>query len=274
MIPTFLITLREVIEASLIVATILGILTKLHQKESIKTVWLAALCALIVSFLLVFGGSTIGLDIQKIYAGKSEPLIEGILFITSAFFVTWAVFVLHKHFARKKMHMLQKVKETMARDERRGIFMLTFTAVLREGIEIVLFLSTLYLTTTRPAILGGFALGVLGGLVVSGILFSATVRMPVYYAFRATSFLLILFAGGLLARGMGEFLELAPILHFSTFTLSFLPDASTLVGGMVQTIFGISRSMHPLQLVLYSTYIYFMHWWVFIKPKAEETELS
>src|SRR5690348_13814510 len=203
MIPTLLITLREVIEASLIVATILGILTKLHQRESIKTVWFATASALLVSFLLVFGGSTIGINVQQIYQGNSEPIIEGILFIASAFFVTWAVFVLHKHFARKKMHILQKVKETIAVDERRGIFMLTFTAVLREGIEIVLFLSTLYLTTTRPAILGGFTLGVISGLVISGVLFFGTIRMPIFYTFRATSFLLIIFAGGLLARGIG-----------------------------------------------------------------------
>ena len=157
MIPTLLITLREVIEASLIVATILGILVKLHQKESIKTVWIATASALIISFLLVFAGSAIGLNIQKLYAGHAEPLIEGTLFIVSAFFVTWAVFVLHKHFARKIMHMLQRVKETIARDEKRGIFFLTFTAVLREGVEIALFLSTMYLTSSPTAIIMGFA---------------------------------------------------------------------------------------------------------------------
>ncbi len=267
MIPTLLITLREVIEASLIVATILGILVKLNQKESIRTVWIAAASALVVSFLLVFGGASVGINIQKLYAGNFEPLVEGILFILSAFFVTWAVFVLHKHFAREKMHMLQKVKETIARDEKRGIFFLTFTAVLREGIEIVLFLSTMYLTTNPSAIIAGFAGGVTLGIVVSLLFFFGTVRLPIYWAFRTTSFLLILFAAGLLARGMGEFLEVIPVPVLPTLTFAFLPTTSTLAGGLIQTMFGISRTMHASAAICYTAYIFFMHRRVFVRSE-------
>lgn len=264
MIPTLLITMREVIEASLIVATILGILTKLKQKESIKTVWIATACALALSFILVFLGSAVGINIQKLYKGTSESLIEGTLFIVSAFFVTWAVFVLHKHFARKKMHMLQKVKETLARDEKRGIFFLTFTAVFREGIEIVLFLSTMYLTATPASILMGFAGGVTMGLLVSLLFFSATIRMPVYYAFRTTSFLLILFAAGLLARGLGEFLEVIPFHALPILTFGFLPASTSLFGSLVKTMFGVSRNMNSLVAISYILYIYLMHRRVFV----------
>lgn len=269
MIPTLLITLREVIEASLIVATILGILVKLNQKESIRIVWSAAASALAVSFLLVFAGSSIGVNVQKLYRGPSEPLSEGILFIVSAFFVTWAVFVLHKHFARKKMHILQQVKDTLARDENRGIFFLTFTAVLREGIEIVLFLSTMYLTSSPPAIIAGFAGGVTLGLLVSLLFFSATIRMPVYYAFRVTSFLLIIFAGGLLARGIGEFVEFIPIPMLPTLTFTFLPMTSTFLGGLIQTMFGITRNMHATAAISYITYIFIMHRRVFLRSERK-----
>ena len=267
MIPTLLITLREVIEASLIVATILGILTKLKQREHIRTVWSAAVWALLVSFLLVFGGSTIGVNIQKLYEGELEPLIEGVLFITSAFFVTWAVFVIHKQFARKKIHLLEHVKRLVGKSEQRGIFMLTFTAVFREGIEIVLFLSTMYLTSSPTAIIAGFAGGVVLGLCVSFLFFSAAVRLPVYYAFRATSYLLILFAAGLLARGLGEFLEVLPVPLLPTFTVGFLPSSSTFAGGMIKTLFGVTQSMNALQLISYSLYMYIMHWWVFVRPR-------
>lgn len=265
MIPTLLITFREVIEASLIVATILGILVRLNQKESIRTVWAAACSALLVSFLLVFGGSTIGINIQRLYHGTSEPLIEGILLIISAFFVTWAVFVLHKHFARKKMHMLQKVKEILVQNEQQGIFVLTFTAVVREGIETVLFLSTMYLTNSPTAITAGFAGGVVLGLGVSLLLFSATIHMPVYYAFRATSFLLILFAAGLLARGIGEFLEFIPMPMLPTLTFGFLPTSSTIAGKLIEALLGISRNMHATAAISYSAYIYVMHRWVFVR---------
>lgn len=267
MLPTLLITLREVIEASLIVATILGILTKLRKTDHVRAVWAGTYAALTASFLLVFGGSAIGVSIQKLYDGESEALIEGVLFIISAFFVTWAVFVIHKQFARQKMHLLQTVKDAALNSERSGIFLLTFTAVLREGIEIVLFLSTLYLTTSPTAIMTGFAGGILAGLGISFLFFSAAVRLPVYWAFRTTSYLLIVFAAGLLARGVGELFEVFPLPTLPVLTIGFLPSPSTFTGGIIKILFGITKSMNALQLISYSAYLYVMHWWVFIRPR-------
>lgn len=239
MIPTLLITLREVIEASLIVATILGILVKLNQKEHIRIVWTATLAALIVSFLLVFFGSVVGLQIRRV---MDSPLTEGFFLTISAFFVTWAVFTLHRRFAREKMHMLTHLNQTI---EKNGLFLFTFAAVFREGIEIVLFLSTLYLTNTPYAIMAGFASGVFIGLLISVLFFSATIRLPVYWAFRITSYLLIVFAAGLLAQGVSAFA----------------------VAGIFPHIGPITFHMDLLQLSVYLTYIYFMHRRVFVRSR-------
>lgn len=237
MIPTLLITLREVIEASLIVATILGILVKLNEREQIKIVWSATLSALLASFLLVAGGSLVGMRIQRI---MDSPITEGISLAVSAFFVTWAVFTLHKRFAREKMHMLSRLNQTI---ETNGLFLFTFAAVFREGIEIFLFLSTLYLTNTPIAIMGGFSAGVLLGLFVSILFFSATIRLPVYWAFRITSYLLIVFAAGLLAQGVSAFAGAGILPHIGPITFH----------------------MDLLQLSVYLTYIYFMHRRVFVR---------
>src|SRR3989344_6268229 len=171
MLPAFLITFREVIEASLIVATVLGI------------------------------------RIQKIYSGKTEELIEGVLMVTSAIFITWAVFFLHNYFGKYKTRLLAKIKSSVENEEQKGLFWLTFTAVFREGFEIVLFLSTIYFSSNPERIFAGFLTGLMGALVVSFGLFTATLKLPVYSAFRVTSLLLILFAAGLLARGIHEFAE-------------------------------------------------------------------
>jgi len=66
MLPSFLITFREAIEAALIVATILGILAKTGQKKEIRTVWLATALATLVSITLLIGGSLAGLKGQEI----------------------------------------------------------------------------------------------------------------------------------------------------------------------------------------------------------------
>lgn len=90
MLPAFLITFREVLEASLIVATILGVLLKLRQHKSIRTVAVATSAAVMLSIFLLIGGSLLGVRVHDAYSGATEEIIEGILMITSAIFITWA----------------------------------------------------------------------------------------------------------------------------------------------------------------------------------------
>lgn len=266
MLPAFLITFREVIEASLIVATILGILIKLKQTKGVKTVWLATGAATAVSILLLAIGSIFGFQIQKIYSGKVEEFIEGLLMITSAVFITWAVFFLHKYFSRYKVRLLKKVQETVEKEEQRGLFVLVFTAVFREGFEIVLFLTTIYFSSNPQQIFTGFSAGLVGGLLVSLALFSATLRLPVYYAFRVTSGLLILFAAGLLARGVHEFAEAGVLPEFAKMTLPFLPHGS-FAADMIAAVFGVTKHMDMAQIGLYVCYTAAMTWYVFFRKK-------
>jgi high-affinity iron transporter len=266
MLPAFLITFREVIEATLIVATILGILVKLQQKSSIKTVWLATLAAGCVSIALLGIGSLIGVKFQEVYTGTAEELIEGVLMMISAVFITGAVFFLHKYFAQYKTHLLTKIKSTVQEPHRnRALFILVFTAVFREGIEIVLFLSTIYLSSNPQQIFSGFTIGMVAALFVSFALFKTTLKMPVYVAFRFTSILLILFAAGLLARGVHEFVEAGLIPEIYNTTMNLIPAKDTFAGDMVKAIFGVSRSMDLVQMSVYIAYILIMNWWLFIR---------
>lgn len=268
MVPSFLITLREVIEASLIVATILGILVKLKRKKEIKTVWLATVTASLTSIALLILAAFFGVTIQKIYS----EFTEGVLMIISAFFITWAVFFLHKYFAHYKVQLLQKIKHTVERESPKALFVLVFTAVFREGFEIVLFLTTIYFSSQPAPIIGGFSLGLAAGLLVSLAFFTATVRLPVYWAFRFSSLMLILFAAGLLSRGAHEFAEAGILPEIGRVTLAFLPDKTTFIGSMTKAIFGLTRSMDLLQTSLYLTYVWLMHWWVFVRSQLQYTK--
>lgn len=275
MIAAFLITLREVIEASLIVATILGILIKLNQQKSVRTVWLATMFAAVCSVGLLGLGSIFGIKIQELYSGKIEEFIEGIFMVTSAVFITWAVFFLHKYFAGYKTRLIVKISETIKQEEQKGLFWLAFTAVFQEGFEIVLFLSTIFFSANPQEIFTGFAGGLVGGLFISAGLFAATIRLPILLAFRTTSILLIFFAAGLFARGVHEFAEAGVIPELTTVTLAFLPAKATIAGDMIKAIFGISHTMDITQLAIYGSYIAFMSWWVFVrKEKTEAREVA
>lgn len=264
MLPAFLITFREVIEATLIVATILGILVKLKQQKSIKTVWWATGAATLLSIVLLGAGSLTGLKIQELYTtGKTGKMIEGVLMLTSAVFITWAVFWLHRYFARYKLTLLQKVKQTIAQEKQKGLFVLVFTAVFREGFEIVLFLSTIYLSTNPQAVFAGFGWGTLAALIVSASFFTATLKLPVYRAFQATTVLLVLFAAGLAGRGVHEFIEAGLIPEYLKITFVFFPSSGHVAADMLKAIFGWSHTMDFLQVAVYGGYVFLMRWYLY-----------
>lgn len=267
MIAAFLITIREVIEATLIVATILGILTKLKLFRLTKLVWLATLSATLASFGFLVIGRLIGFEAQKLYSGKTEELTEGILMLVSAIFITWAVFWLHKYFSQHKLALLQKVQTTIDTGNSWQLFLLTFTAVFREGIEIVLFLGSIFFTTEGRGVLTGFAGGMIGGLMVAFLLFTTSLKLPVYRTFQLTTVLLILFAAGLAGRGVHELTEAGIIPATLSVTISLLPAKGHFFADMVKTLFGWSRSMDSLQLGIYAIYIAFMRWFVYERKK-------
>lgn len=274
MLPAFLITFREVIEASLIVATILGILVKLKQTRVIKTVWLATAVATVASLALLGLGSLLGVKVQEIYKGRTEELIEGVLMITSAVFITWAVFFLHKYFSSYKVQLLTKIKKTVETQEHSGLFLLVFTAVFREGFEIVLFLTTIYFSSNPQQIFAGFAGGLIGGLLVSLALFSATLRLPVYQAFRVSSVLLIMFAAGLLSRGVHEFAEAGALPELARISIPLLPQKGTFFADILKAVFGVTQQMDIMQIGLYLGYSAFMFWYVFLRNRNDTNRLQ
>lgn len=265
MLPSFLISLREIIEASLIIATILGITTKLKQKKAVKSIWFAAIVASATSVVIIFLGSVVGLETRSLFTGN-EPIIEGILLIISAGFISWAVLYLHKYFNGHKTRLLEKIRLTVEQGEQKGLFLLVFTVIFREGIEIALFLSTVYFSSNPKDILLGFIFGVVIAFLISFGLFTATVKLPVYYAFRITSILLILFAAGQLATGVHEFAEIGILPEIGKITL-LNPENNTFMGEMIKAIFGLSQKIDLMQISIYSLYVLSMSWVVLKKDK-------
>lgn len=265
MFPATLITFREVLEASLIIAAILGILIRLEEKRSIKTLIIATILATLISVGLIIGGSVVGLQIQEKFQGKVKEIFEGVMMITTAFFITWAVFVLHSFLTKYKKNVIGKVRESIEKKYQIGLFVLVFTAVFREGLEIVLFLSTLFLTENPTPILQGFLMGSFLALGFALIIFVSTLRVSVRKAMQATSILLIFFAAGLLMRGLGELSEAGVFVETISIDLPLIPQPQTLLGSALKSIFGLTPSISIFQSFFYISYVAIMFWWLFIK---------
>lgn len=258
MFPAFLITFREVIEASLIVATITGILYRLGQRKHLKILLRATLLALVISILLLAGGSLLGYNMHTVYSGKTEEFAEGVMMTLSVFFITWAVFFLHVHFSGHKEHLMKKVKDSIEKEEERGLFAFIFLAVFREGFEIVLFLSSIYLSSKPADIAVGSLGGLLSGVLLSALLFKTSQKVSIRYAYHASTVLLLLFGAGLLARGIHEFAEAGVVPELLKISFVFIPSTGTFIGETLKTLFGITRNMDILQIGGYALYLIIM----------------
>ena len=257
MLPTFLITLREVIEAALIVSIFVALLVKFDQRENLRIVLLAVSVAIIASLALVFAGSIIGLQVQEIYE-EYEAIFEGILMIISVIFITWIIFYLHSFFSKNQKKLTEKASSEIQKKEKGGIFIMIFTIVFREGVEIALFLATFYFYTKPQDVLVGFIYGLITGTLIAFIFYKTTKRLPADKILNVTNILLILFAAGLLIRAIHEFVELKMFPEIGKISLSFIPESSTFSGSMIKSLFGFTNEIDILQIVAYTIYIVFI----------------
>jgi len=276
MFPSFLITFREVFEAALVVAMISGIFVRLGEKEKLRFVWMGVLSAITLSIALVFFGSYAGFIFQEFYTGKNEELVEGILSIVTALFITWVILTLDKQFRSYKLRLIEKINTGIRSKHMIGIFILAFTSVFREGIEIILLLSTILLSTKSIDVVQGFGLGIFAGVVVSILLFTASVKLPVHRIFRITTILLILFSAGLLAKGIHEFAEYGLMPELMKLNIPFIPVRETMVGAFIYGLFGIRNVMDILQIIAYMLYAYTMMFLLHIIPftSINESQVS
>ena len=257
MFPTFLITLREVVEAAIIVSIFVALLVKFDQRENLRVVWLAVSAAIVSSLALVFIGSIIGIQVQDIYE-EHEALFEGILMLISVIFITWIIFHLHSFLSKNQKKLTEKAANKIQKREKEGIFIMVFTIVFREGIEIALFLTTLYFYTKPQDVILGFIYGLTAGIIIAFLFYKTTKKLPANKILNVTNILLILFSAGLLIRAIHEFVELKMLPEIGKMSLTFMPDSSTLSGSMIKSLFGFTNEIDVLQITAYTIYIVFI----------------
>lgn len=268
MFPTFLITFREVIEASAIVSLVIGILKKNGNLENVRTVWYAVAAAIATCFSLVIGGSLVGIRLGEIFESYEEQ-IEGSLMFITVFFITWTVFYLHNKFSKSQRKLTGQIVSSIKSGEKRGIFALIFASVFREGLEIVLFLSTFFITSTTSEIVYGFIYGVMGGIGVAIIFYGVTQKIELRKITNYINIFLILFAGGLLMRGIHEFTEIGLIPNIGEISLGFVPASTTLLGGLLKSLFGLTQSLNLVQIMMYLTFVIVISRLTIVLPKAQ-----
>lgn len=252
MAPSFLLALREGLEAALIIGIVLSILRKMGRQKLNSTVWVGVISAALVSLLAAVAMNWVGAEFE----GQGEQLFEGLTMLLAAGVLTWMVFWMRKQSKTIKQEIESEVLQATQGRGERALFFLAFLAVVREGIELALFLLAARLTSNPLQEFSGAALGITTAAVLGWIIFASSRRLSLAKFFQTTNIFLAFFAAGLVGLGIHEFNELGwiPAIIDPAWNLNgLLPDQSTL-GQLLKALVGYSSSPSLTMVIAYLGY--------------------
>jgi high-affinity iron transporter len=177
-------------------------LRKIGKDELNKYSYMGAGAAIVVSLL-------VGVFLQVFYGGLgtvASELFEGVASLTAVAVLTSMIFWMTRHSNEIKGEMQGKIDQAVSQNELYSIAGLAFVAVVREGLETVLFLSATFVQDSVGTLLG-LVLGVAIVLGLSVALMKGTVNLELGKFFKVTSILLLVFGAGFAGYGVHELIE-------------------------------------------------------------------
>jgi high-affinity iron transporter len=269
---SFLITLREGLEVSLVLAILISYLVKTGRSAETGGVWkgtgLAVILCLVIG--IIINAAVGGLN------GTVNQIVEGCIAVAAAIVLTWMIFWMRANARSMGSDLRQKVDAATTVS---ALAAIAFFATVREGLETVLFLLSAETGSSSgvEVVLGGLA-----GLAVSAVLgwfiYKGGNRMNLRLFFQVTGVLLILFAAGLVGKAFHEFRE-ALDLHSG----GLIDPAWTIESGLwakgtfydfMKGFFGWHAETEKIRLIAYFGYLIPVMWLFLKKPSPKSVEQS
>ena len=256
MLPTFVIGLREGLEAALIVGIIAAFLTRNGDRRSLRLMWLGVFGAVAFSF-----GLAAVIQVTNHRASfRTRELIEGALTLVAVAGVSYMILWMKHHAGELREELETKASAAIAGRSALALIATAFFAVIREGIETAIFLIAAFAQSNNPQAAGtGAILGVALAVAIGLGVYRGGLRFDLRRFFRVTGILLVFIAAGLVSSAVHEFTE-AGFITFGTtpaINLSTLIPPGTLRGGLLGAFLGLE----PVP-----TYVEVCSWFTFFIP--------
>jgi high-affinity iron transporter len=273
---TFLIGLREGLEAALVVGILVAYRSRLGRRDVLPRLWIGVGLAIALSVALgaifTFGAFALTFEAQEI--------IGGLLSLAAVAMVTWMIFWMQRAGRTLKNTLHAEIDRALASTTLWGLVVIGFISVAREGIETTLLLWTMVQSFgNAPEALLGALVGLLTAVVLGWLLARGMLRLDLRRFFTWTGAFLIVVAAGVLAYGIhdlqeagvlpGPFTSLAPVdpvtgaaaIGWLGFPFGWAFDVSAVItpGGplaaILQAIVGFMPRMSWLQVLAWAAYV-------------------
>lgn len=253
--PSFLIGLREGLEATLVVSILIAYLVKTGRREALRPVWLGVTLAVAISVafaaLLTYTSTGLLSDLT------SRELFEAIASVIAVALVTWMIFWMRRTARHLKGELQGKLDKALTLGTG-AVVGLAFIAVLREGLETALLFfaaaqGATYSTVPLLAITAGLATAILIGIG----LYAGAVRINLGTFFTYSGVALIFVAAGIFKYGIHDFQEagVLPGVNTLAFDISGVLDPNSWYGATLSGMFNITAAPTVLEMVAYVAYL-------------------
>lgn len=262
MIPTFVIFLREGIEASMIIAILLSYLGRINQRQHFRDVFWGVAVAFGV---VIVGGVAAYLLIEQYNGSNVQTYFETATYVVATAVLTGMTLWMHKHARTMTGELQQRSDLALSKGTRVGLGLLAFQAVGREGLETMVFTLAIIFASSRQAaapvqgnmVLVGAALGLAVALALAFAIYRLGTRLNMKIFFRVLGIMLMFFAAGLLTDAVQNLQELG-WLSFGTHVLWNTSGAiteSSNIGDILHSLLGYADHPTILQALVWLTYV-------------------
>jgi high-affinity iron transporter len=237
MLPTFVIGLREGLEAALIVGIIASFLAQQGRKDALRKVWIGVGIAVAICVVVAVALQVLSSDLPQ----QQQEQLETVIGIVAVVMVSYMVLWMRRHSRDLRGDLEGAAGRALAEGSASALVMMAFLAVLREGFETSVFLLATFNESDNPWYGGtGAALGILVAVVIGYGIYRGGVRLNLSRFFRITGVVLVLVAAGLVATAVMTAFEGGWINQGSqAFDLSWLVRPGTPIASVLTGVLGI-----------------------------------
>ncbi len=254
MLPSFVIGLREGLEAALIVGIVAAFLVRQGRRDAVRQVWLgvAAAVALCLGLGLV-------LDLlERSLPQRGQEALETVIGLVAVGLVTTMIVWMRRHARTLKSGLESAASTALARGSTRALVVMAFLAVLREGLETAVFLlATFQASLDRVSAPVGAVLGIVAAALLGYALYRGGTRINLQRFFTLTSVVLVVVAAGLLMTAAHTAHEAGwlDLGQARALDLQWLVRPGTPWSAVVTGVLGIQPRPTVVEVVVWALYL-------------------
>lgn len=231
----------------------MGSLRKINRSDLRRNVWQGVTLAILLSGCVAVVMNLVGSD----FSDAGEATFEGLTMFLAACILTWMIFWMQNQSIAMKGGIETNVRKATQDTSGRGLFFLSFFAVVREGVELSFYLLAVRLSITMLQTGSGALLGLMCAIGLGWLLTTTTHRFNLSRFFRVTNILLILFAAGLIVNGTHELIESGwiPVGMSQVWNMNGLLAQNSTVGQILNALVGYNSQPSLTEVLVYLGYL-------------------